>query len=156
MSKTNRSYINNQAIQVLNKVEYDTDGNPIGLMEDPNDPLSANFGTDRLPRRGGCYKWDSSNYLKVTTTNGNIESVSALNNLGNIVTLTATYVTDSYQIRGISGEYAWNIKCWKPGSSPSTSEKKSLTLDGSGGIAKLFSWYKADENYGNIAYDSLG
>lgn len=54
-----------QAVQVLNKVEYDSEGNPIGMMEDPSNPTSANFGTPREPRRGGCYKGDGSKQTRI-------------------------------------------------------------------------------------------
>lgn len=56
----NQGKRNKQAVQVLNKVEYDPEGNPIGMMEDPSNPASANFGTPREPRRGGCYKGDGA------------------------------------------------------------------------------------------------
>lgn len=60
----NRGYYNAQAAQVLNKVEYDSNSNPVGLIESSTDGSSCNFGTDRLPRRGGCY----------TLTNSRIET----------------------------------------------------------------------------------
>lgn len=56
----NRGYYNAQAAQVLNKVEYDSNSNPVGLIESSTDGSSCNFGTDRLPRRGGCYRGDST------------------------------------------------------------------------------------------------
>jgi hypothetical protein len=63
---------NKQAVQVLNTVDYDSDGNSVGLKEDSTNPLSANFGTEREPLRGGCYLWDANNYLKVPASNGDI------------------------------------------------------------------------------------
>ena len=62
--KINSGYYNNQAVQVLNKVEYDLNENPVGLIESPTDSSSCNFGTYREPRRGGCY----------TLTNSRIET----------------------------------------------------------------------------------
>ena len=64
---------NKQAVQVLNKIDLDyfglgeteIPGNPVGMSEDPNNHLSANFGTKREPRRGGCYKGDGSSYVDV-------------------------------------------------------------------------------------------
>jgi hypothetical protein len=55
---TNLGKRHKQAVQVLNTVDYDSDGNPVGLKEDSTNPLSANFGTEREPLRGGCYKGD--------------------------------------------------------------------------------------------------
>jgi hypothetical protein len=56
-----------QAIQVLNTIDYNSNGNPIGLKEDNTNPLSANFGTEREPLRGGCYKGDgSTSYVNIS------------------------------------------------------------------------------------------
>ncbi len=55
---------NKQAVSVLNKVEYDGN-NPIGMTEDRESPLSANFGTPREPRRGGCYQGDGTAYISI-------------------------------------------------------------------------------------------
>ncbi len=61
---------NNQAVGVLNKLDLQDnsltisgDNLPVGMREDPNNKLSCNFGTDRLPRRGGCYQGDSNGYI---------------------------------------------------------------------------------------------
>lgn len=55
---------NKQAVQVLNKIDLDyfglgeteIPGNPVGMSEDPNNHLSANFGTKREPKRGGVIR----------------------------------------------------------------------------------------------------
>lgn len=61
-----RGKLNQQAASVLNIVDYDENNLPIGMTEDRSNVLSANFGTPRYPRRGGCYKGtgiDGTNYV---------------------------------------------------------------------------------------------
>lgn len=149
-------YRNKQAVQVLNQVEYDENGNPIGLKEDRTNPASANFGTERKPLKGGCYRGDGSAYIKVIANNGDIETVTALDENGDIIYLNFVYDTDHYQISGDSGQIAWNIKLWKSGITPTNEEIKAYTLQGSGGVNNLFAWYKASEGSGNTVYDCLG
>jgi hypothetical protein len=60
---TNLGKRHKQAVQVLNTVDYNSDGNPVGLKEDSTNPLSANFGTEREPLRGGCYRSTESCYI---------------------------------------------------------------------------------------------
>lgn len=77
----NQGKRNKQAVQVLNKVEYDSEGNPIGMIEDPSNPASANFGTPREPRRGGCYEFSG-------TENVNIGVIPWLNPIGDEFTIS--------------------------------------------------------------------
>lgn len=109
MSKINRSYINNQAVQVLNKIEYDQDSNPIGMIEDPYNTLSANFGTDRLPRRGGCYKFYTSSTARVETpvfnqyANLNLVNLSISFWIKPNAEYTNTYIIDNVDTYGDQG-----------------------------------------------------
>jgi len=68
---------NGQAVSVLNKIDNDDQGNPIGLTEDPASPLSANFGTSREPRRGGCYRSNTH-----SNAHAFVEDLPFLNTLG--------------------------------------------------------------------------
>lgn len=138
-----KSYLANNPVQVL------------GRVTDKQYQDIVHAGTPRDGRRGGCYLWNTVNYISVPAINGDIESVTALNELGQIINLSSTFVTDHYEIRGNTGEYAWNIKCWGSGVTPTDSQKSSYTLNGSGGEANLYTWLHADENSGNIAYKAF-
>jgi hypothetical protein len=128
MSNLNRGAYSNQAVQVLNVVEYDAFDNPIGLKESQSDPTSCNFGIDRLPRRGGCYKGSTTAYITVT---------------GLLATDTYTVGTSSGSISILAGRIniangisVFDIKIYRAG--------------------VLWAWFKCDENYGTTCYDSSG
>ena len=55
LNRINDGYRNLQAVSVLNTLDLDSDSNPIGMKEAQDDSTSANFGTERVPRRGGAY-----------------------------------------------------------------------------------------------------
>lgn len=128
MSELRRGYYNSQAVQVLNTVDYDSNGNPIGLKEGSSDISSCNYGVDRLPRRGGCYKGDGTAYVAVT---------------GLLATDTYTKYTGSGNITISNGRidiangiYTFGINIFRSGS--------------------LWATFKMDENFGNVCYDSSG
>jgi len=133
---------NKHAVSVLNTLDLDANGNPIGLKEDRTNPASANFGTEREPRRGGCYHFSNSAfYLKIDYFNNPTITKTAIDEDGNTVTdfslekVTAT--PDYYKIHDW-GNYRklHDIKIYSEGN--------------------LIRWYKLDENSGSIAYDSSG
>ena len=117
-----------QAVQVLNKVEYDSEGNPIGMMEDPSNPASANFGTPREPRRGGCYLGNGSAYIAIT----------------GLLSTDTVEVFDGSDIPIISndrldiasGNRIFGVKIFRAG--------------------ELWAKYNCSENSGSITYDSSG
>lgn len=117
-----------QAVQVLNKVEYDSEGNPIGMMEDPSNPASANFGTPREPRRGGCYKGDGSAYIEIigllSTDTVEVFDGSDIPTISN----------DRLDIA--SGNRIFGVKIYRAG--------------------ELWAKYNCSENSGTICYDSSG
>ena len=117
-----------QAVQVLNKVEYDLDGNPIGMMEDPSNPTSANFGTPREPRRGGCYRGDGSAYIEII----GLLSTDAVEVFDG--SDTPTISNDRLDIA--SGNRIFGVKIFRAG--------------------ELWAKYNCSENSGSTAYDSSG
>lgn len=135
-----KSYRANNPVQVLGEVS-DTQFKDV-----------VHAGTPRDGREGGCYLWDAVNYISIPANNGDISSVTALNELGQIVTLSSTFVTDHYVIRGNTGEKAWNIKCWANGITPTDAQKSSYTLNGSGSESNLYTWLQAAEGSGNVSY----
>ena len=68
LNRINDGYRNLQAVSVLNEVDYDSVGNPIGLKEGLDNNTSANFGVERTPRRGGCYEGDDNAYVIIPST----------------------------------------------------------------------------------------
>lgn len=124
----NQGKRNKQAVQVLNKVEYDSEGNPIGMMEDPSNPASANFGTPRDPRRGGCYLGNGSAYITITglLSTDTVEVFDGSN--------MPTISNDRLDIA--SGDRVFGVKIFR--------------------LGELWAKYNCSENSGSIAYDSSG
>ena len=112
-------------------------------------------GTTRDGLEGGCYLFDVDSTIDVVANSGDISSVSGLDRDNNIITLTATFVTDHYEITAGDGNYAWNIKCWATGITPTDDQRRSYTLIGSGGAINLFTWFKGDEKSGATAYSAF-
>ena len=117
-----------QAVQVLNKIEYDSDGNPIGMMEDSSNPASANFGTPREPRRGGCYQGNDSAYITITGLLST-DTVEALDG-SDLPTIS------NGRLDIASGNRIFGVKIFRSG--------------------ELWAKYNCSENSDSTAYDSSG
>ena len=85
-----------QAVSVLNAIDYDAEGNPLGMTEDPSNPASANFGTERTPQRGRCYQGDGTAYAVVSGNNTLFHSINS----------TWNDWTIEFYINGVNYDYA--------------------------------------------------
>lgn len=112
---------------------------------------SPGQGDDRPVQPMRMLGLDLAKQIHVPAVSGDISSVSAIDSTGAVQALTATFVTDHYEISAPSGMDVYNIRCWGSGASPTVDDKQSTETD-----ADLFAWFSGQEGAGTSAYDMTG
>ena len=113
MDLLNNGYYNSQAVQVLNAVEYDINGNPIGLYESPSDPSSCNFSVTDNSR---CKFVDSNCFQQQTSATymtGDVLTTDTITAFGSSLVPTCT-VNGRLDFPVIGGKY-YGISIYRSG-----------------------------------------
>ena len=103
---------------------------------------------------GRAYEFGSSDTLSISTPSTTATTVSALDENNTIVSLTANCNGDDCTISP-GDQTLWNIKIWDDAYTPNNDDKKA-TSHTTDELNNIFAWFKADEGWGNVAYDSSG